>query len=201
MSGQEAGGLGPLLEGPLLDAARRLLGRRLHSTVEGRACEVVITEVEAYGGCDDPASHAYRGRTARNASMFGPPGTLYVYRSYGIHWCANVVIGAEGDPGAVLLRAGTPVLGEAVMRRRRGREDHLADGPGKLAQALGVTGACDGASVLDGPVRVVGEPPPDVTVVAGPRIGVSRAAERPWRFVMATPVNSPPQWGRVRSRG
>lgn len=166
-----------------------LLGRRLVSDIGGSRCEVVITEVEAYGGSDDPASHGHGGRTARNASMFGSPGALYVYRSYGIHWCMNVVTGPEGEASAVLVRAGIASAGEAVMRRRRGRSDHLADGPGKLAQALGVTGEHDGTSLLGGgPVTLSGDPAITGTIVAGPRIGVSRAAERPWRFVVASPV-------------
>lgn len=166
-----------------------LLGRRLVSFVGGFRCEVLLTEVEAYGGGDDPASHAHRGRTARNASMFGPPGTLYVYRSYGVHWCLNVVTGPEGEPSAILLRGGIPLAGESVMRRRRGRLDHLTDGPGKLAQACGVSGEHDGMSLLGGgEVEVVGTPVVEGSVVAGPRVGVSRAADRPWRFVVAAPV-------------
>ncbi len=174
-----------LLGGPVVGAARGLLGRRLRSEIGGSPTEVVISEVEAYGGGDDPASHAAGGATPRNTAMYGPPGTLYVYRSYGIHWCLNVVTGPAGSASAVLVRGGLPVFGEAVMAGRRGRSDHLADGPGKLAQALGVTGAHDGTSVFDGPVRILGEASRDIAVVAGPRVGISRAADRPWRFVLA----------------
>lgn len=176
-----------LLSGDVVAAARALLGRRLRSEVGGVPCEVVLTEVEAYGGAEDPASHGSGGRTRRNASMFRAAGTLYVYRSYGIHWCLNAVTGPIGEPAAVLLRAGRPVLGEEVMERRRGRVDHLCDGPGKLAQALGVTGEHDGSSLLDGPVRLVGHPPAGIRIAAGPRVGISRAAERPWRFRLVEP--------------
>ena len=176
-----------LLSGDVVAAARALLGRRLRSEVGGVPCEVVLTEVEAYGRAEDPASHGSGGRTRRNASMFRAAGTLYVYRSYGIHWCLNAVTGPIGEPAAVLLRAGRPVLGEEVMERRRGRVDHLCDGPGKLAQALGVTGEHDGSSLLDGPVRLVGHPPAGIRIAAGPRVGISRAAERPWRFRLVEP--------------
>jgi DNA-3-methyladenine glycosylase len=181
--------LAELLAGPVPEAAMGLLGRRLVSHVGGVRCDVLLTEVEAYGGADDPASHAHRGPTARNASMFGPGGTLYVYRSYGVHWCLNVVSGPEGEASAVLLRGGIPVAGESEMRRRRGRPDHLTDGPGKLAQALAVTGSHDGTWLLGGgEVEILGSPQVGGAVVTGPRIGVSRASERPWRFVIAAPV-------------
>jgi DNA-3-methyladenine glycosylase len=172
-----------LLSGPVVDAATGLLGRHLTSTVGGDTTRVIITEVEAYAGEDDPASHAFRGRTPRNGVMFGPPGGLYVYRSYGIHWCMNVVCGAEGSPRAVLLRGGVAVAGVEVMEERRGRSANLADGPGKLCQALGVDGGLDGSSIFDGPVTISGEPIPG-TVVAGPRIGITKATEREWRFVL-----------------
>lgn len=114
--------------------------------------------------------------------MFGPAGRLYVYLSYGMHWCANVVVGPEGDASAVLLRGGTPVRGRSVMERRRGRSDHLTDGPGKLCQALGIDGSFDGES-LDGP-RVWLEPgEPPAGWEATPRVGISKATEKLWRFV------------------
>lgn len=177
-----------LLGGDVVAAARGLLGRRLRSEIGGVACEVVLTEVEAYGGADDPASHAYRGPTAGNASMFGPAGTLYVYRSYGVHWCMNAVTGPAGSPSAVLLRAGRVLAGEQDMRRRRGREDHLCDGPGRLSQALGVTGQEDGTCLLDGPVRLLAGPAAHGRVEAGPRVGITRAADRPWRFRLFLPL-------------
>ena len=181
-------GLAALLSGEVVGAARGLLGRRLRSDLDGVACEVLLTEVEAYGGADDPASHACGGPTARNVSMFGPPGTLYVYRSYGVHWCMNAVTGPAGRAAAVLLRAGRPLVGEEHMRRRRGRADHLCDGPGRLAQALGVAGEQDGISLLGGPVRLLGEPPGGGRVEAGPRVGITRAADRPWRFRLILPA-------------
>lgn len=174
-----------LLAGPVVDVARRLLGMRIRTEFDGVPTEAMLDEVEAYAGEQDPASHAYRGRTARNGAMFGPPGTLYVYRSYGMHWCMNIVTGERGLPHAVLLRGGVPTNGEETMVSRRGRRDHLADGPGKLTQALGVVGDHDGTSVLDGPVRLLrGAAPPNTTVVATPRIGITRAADRLWRFVL-----------------
>lgn len=174
----------PDLSGPVDRAARRLLGCRLVTDFGGRVA-AVIEEVEAYGGADDPASHAYRGRTARNSSMFGPAGTLYVYRSYGIHWCANIASGPAGRGEAVLIRGGRVVEGREAAARRRGRADHLADGPGKLTQALAITGGHDGASVFTGPVRLEPGPAPDpASVHTTPRIGITKEAARPWRFVL-----------------
>jgi DNA-3-methyladenine glycosylase len=174
-----------VLAGDVADAARSLLGCRLRSSVGGAICEVELREVEAYGGGDDPASHGYRGRSRRNASMFGPPGTLYVYRSYGIHWCLNVVAGAAGTAAAILLRAGRATMGEETMIARRGRRDHVADGPGKLAQALAVDAGYDGIDLLgEGSVRLlprIGPPPP---LEATPRIGITRETDRRWRFVV-----------------
>lgn len=171
---------------PVDEVARRLLGARLGSMVGGELTAVELTEIEAYGGEDDPASHAYRGRTPRNESMFGPAGTIYVYRSYGVHWCMNIVTGLPGRGEAVLLRGGRPVAGEAVMARRRRRATNLADGPGKLTQALGISAAHDGLRLgstdlvsLDLPVRPVG------TILATPRVGISQEVGRPWRFVLA----------------
>jgi len=180
-------GLAALLTGGVVAAARGLLGLRLRSEIGGVACEVILTEVEAYGGADDPASHAFGGPGNRNASMFGPAGTLYVYRSYGVHWCMNVVTGARGRASAVLLRAGRPLAGEEHMRHRRGRADCLCNGPGRLAQALGVSGEQDGTSLFDGPVWLLTGPAAGGQVVAGPRVGITRAADRPWRFRLILP--------------
>lgn len=163
--------------------AKRLLGSLIRTTVDGIPTEVMLNEVEAYAGADDPASHAYTGGTPRTASLFGPPGTLYVYRSYGIHWCMNVVTGEPGLPHAVLLRGGTPTEGLEAMVERRGRSDHLTDGPGKLCQALGVTGAMDGSSVVDGPLRLEWRVP-RTEINSTPRIGLTRAADRLWRYVL-----------------
>ena len=176
-----------VLAGPVLKVAPQLLGMRLLSLVDGQPTELVVTEVEAYAGSADPASHAYRGPTARNRSMFAGAGTLYVYRSYGLHWCANVVTGGPGSGCAVLLRAGVPSRGLEVMRRRRGRDDHLADGPGKLCQALAISGSHDGEDLLgEGPVRLLaghGGVPYRTT----PRVGITRAVDLPWRFVADYP--------------
>jgi len=147
-----------------------------------------IVEVEAYGGAQDPASHAYRGPTRRNATMFGPAGGLYVYFTYGMHWCANVVCGDEGEGVAVLLRAGAPLTGLDAMwaaRPAARRERDLTNGPAKLCQALGIDGAQDGADLTMPGSEVVlvddGVAPPR-RPVRGPRIGISVAVERPWRW-------------------
>jgi DNA-3-methyladenine glycosylase len=177
-------------------AAPTLLGSSLVSELGGSTVRVRITEVEAYKGSDDPASHAYRGRTRRNGSMFERPGTLYVYRSYGIHWCANVAAGPEGVGWGILFRGGEIVEGLAVARLRRGREDDLANGPGKLAQALGIDHSHNGSQLLDGssPLRLEPGPAPDL-VVATPRVGISQARERPWRFAAVTAATSPAREG------
>jgi len=171
-------------EGDVTTVARALLGARLTTTAGDVATAIVIDEVEAYGGADDPASHAYRGRTGRNASMFGPAGTLYVYRIYGMHWCANVVVGPPDTAAAVLVRGGVPVSGRDEMTARRGRADHLTDGPGKVCEALAITGRDDGTSLIDGPVRLeVPVDAEDLRIEATPRIGITVATDRLWRFV------------------
>lgn len=144
-----------------------------------------IVEVEAYDP-DDPAAHGFRGRTARNASMFGPPGHAYVYRSYGLHWCLNFVCEPEGSAAAVLIRALEPLHGVEAMRARRGLEDArlLCAGPGRLCEALGVTREHDGLP-LDRPPFELRPGPPSVEVVLGPRIGISVATELPWRYAAA----------------
>jgi DNA-3-methyladenine glycosylase len=143
-----------------------------------------IVEVEVYDH-EDPASHGYRGRTARNAAMFGPAGHAYVYRSYGIHWCLNLVCGEEGVPAAVLLRALEPTHGLQAMRARRGLDDPrvLCSGPGRLCQALGVTGDHDGLP-LDEPPFELHARERKTEVVAGPRIGISQARDLPWRYAL-----------------
>ena len=146
----------------------------------------VIVEVEAYGP-DDPASHGYRGRTPRNASMFGPAGHAYVYRSYGVHWCLNVVCGGDGVPEAALIRAIEPTHGLDAMAERRGLDAPrlLCSGPGRLCQALAVTGAeHDGLRLDRAPFELRARESP-VEIHAGPRIGLTRADARPWRFVLA----------------
>jgi len=190
--------LDELLGGDVWQVARHLLGWHLRTDVAGEPTVVRIVEVEAYAGADDPASHAFSGRTPRNDAMFGGPGVLYVYRSYGIHWCMNVVVGPPGLPHAVLLRAGEPVIGREVMEQRRGRADHLVDGPGKLCQALAVDGSMNRSEVRRGPVRLMpGTRRLGETVAVTPRIGISRAVDMPWRFLLVgrdgrTESESPP---------
>ncbi len=185
--------------GPSLRVAPRLLGCVLeHQTPEG-VVAVQLTEVEAYEGSADPASHSYRGRTARNGVMYGPPGHAYVYFTYGMHFCVNLVCEPEDTAAAVLLRAGRVIEGTslAAARRLAGRpgsrvpDRDLARGPARLCQALGIDRAQDGADVCDpaAPLRVrpgpAGPPPPGPPrprVSRGPRVGVSSAAGRPWRF-------------------
>lgn len=144
-----------------------------------------IVEVEAYEQ-DDPASHSFRGRTARTASMFGPPGHAYVYRSYGVHWCLNLVCAPEGRAEAALVRALVPERGLEAMRRRRGVEEEraLCSGPGRLCQALGITRALDGRPLDEPPFELLArEAEPELAV--GTRIGITRAVERPWRYGLA----------------
>jgi DNA-3-methyladenine glycosylase len=142
----------------------------------------MIVEVEAYHHTD-PAAHSYRGRTERNAVMFGPPGYAYVYRSYGIHWCLNFVCEAAGSASAVLIRAMEPTHGLAVMRRRRGVKDErlLCSGPGRLCEALGITGTHNGLA-LDQPPFILVAPAQPAEIVAGPRIGITKAVEQAWRY-------------------
>lgn len=165
--------------------ARSLLGCYLvHESPRGRVVGRLV-EVEAYCGPRDPASHAFR-RTRRSEVMWGPPGTAYVYLSYGAHACLNVVTEPLGRPGAVLLRALEPVLGIALMHRRRGREDRwqLASGPGRLTQALGVTLAHNRADLVSGPLYLARRNGPVGPIAATPRIGISVATNRRWRFVV-----------------
>lgn len=165
-----------------LDAApcaRALIGWTL--TVDGVGG--VIVETEAYDR-GDPASHSFRGPTARNAAMFGPVGRAYVYRIYGVHWCLNLVCGQAGSGQAVLIRALAPTQGIETMQRRRGLEVDraLCSGPGKLCQALGVTGAHDGRALDQPPFALTAPTGPAPEILTGPRIGLTKAVETPWRF-------------------
>lgn len=145
-----------------------------------------ISEVEAYAGDDDPASHAFRGRTNRNAAMFGAAGHLYVYFTYGMHFCANVVTSEPGVATAVLLRAIEPIDGIEMMIARRGRSDNLADGPGKVCQALGIDRADDGTSLLEGPIGIYDDGwTSNRGVLVSPRIGITKAVDAPWRWRLA----------------
>ncbi|MGX1549347.1 DNA-3-methyladenine glycosylase [Streptomyces adustus] len=182
--------LGSFLARPAEEVAPELLGAVLTHETSGGTVRIAITETEAYSGAADPASHAYRGRTPRNAVMFGPAGHLYVYRSHGLHWCANIVTGTEGDASAVLIRAGRVVEGEDLARRRRGAKvetARLARGPGNFCQALGITAEHNGADLLRGASVALseGEPVPAALVRIGPRVGVSKAHDWQHRFFLA----------------
>jgi DNA-3-methyladenine glycosylase len=175
------------------DLAPALLNKLLvHRTLDGTRLTARVVEVEAYLGSDDAGSHAYRGMTPRTEVMFGTPGHLYVYFTYGMHWCANVV-GAHpnrGDAAAVLLRAAAPVAGLATMRERRvkaRRDRDLLAGPARLTQAFGITGTDNGADLVRGPIRILddGVPPPDPPGIST-RIGLAagRGDDAPWRFTV-----------------
>lgn len=170
-------------------AAHRLLG----ATLNGRGVRAVIVEVEAYGGVPDgpwpdAAAHSYRGISGRNAVMFGPPGRLYTYRSHGIHVCANVSCGPDGTAAAVLLRAAAIEEGADAARARRGelvRAAALARGPGNLCSALGITMEDNGIDLFDPASAITLQLNESLTAVPGPRVGVSQAADRPWRLWLA----------------
>jgi len=181
---------------PSVPVAPDLLGCVLEHQTEAGLVAVELTEVEAYAGASDPASHAYRGKTARNAVMFGPPGHAYVYFTYGMHFCVNLVCLGNGSASAVLLRAGRIIEGEELARARRTRGTtnipfrDLARGPARLCQALDIDRSLDGADVCvpDSPLRMRW-PEAGTTarsaerkVASGPRVGISVAAEVPWRF-------------------
>ncbi|MFI5836907.1 DNA-3-methyladenine glycosylase [Micromonospora sp. NPDC051300] len=181
----------PWLDAPAADVAataRTLLGW----IVSANGVRIRLTEVEAYAGAgEDPASHAHRGPTPRNRVMFGPAGHVYVYFVFGMHWCANIVCGRDGEAAAVLLRAGEVVdgIGTARERRPHASDRDLARGPARLVTALGLDRDANGTSAVDGtgPLRLA--PPADpvdpARIVAGPRVGVAAAHDLPWRFWLA----------------
>jgi DNA-3-methyladenine glycosylase len=162
----------------VLEVAPELIG----ATFLCKGVGGVIVELEAYHQTD-PAAHSFNGRTERNAVMFGPPGYAYVYRSYGIHWCLNFVCEPEGSASAVLIRALAPTQGLSAMRRRRGvaEERLLCSGPGRLCEALGITAAHYGLA-LDQPPFEIFARKEDVDIAVGPRIGLTKAVDQPWRF-------------------
>jgi DNA-3-methyladenine glycosylase len=189
-------------------AARNLLGCELRSESPEGTVAVRLVEVEAYRGGDDPASHCYRGKTERNAVMFGPPGHLYVYFVYGLHFCINVVCTTDGEPGAVLLRAGEITEGRELARERRPavrKDEQLASGPARLASVLGITRADNGAdlTVPESPLRLHdGGPVDEDNVRTGPRVGVATAMDLPWRsWIEGSPaVSNYRRGGRRRSK-
>ncbi len=178
-------------EGAAETVARQLLGALLVSEVGGARCVGRIVETEAYPGPHDPASHAAEsiGRTPRNDPMYGPPGTAYIHLNFGVHWCLNAVVGVEGYPAAVLIRALEPIDGLDAMRvRRRGRADRdLTSGPGKLTQAMGIGPDLQRHRLREPPLYLAaGERLPDNRVVRATRVGISRGADREWRFFDST---------------
>jgi len=180
---------------PVRDAARALLGAVLESTLGGRTTSGVIVETEAYEGPDDPASHASTrgGPTDRNRAMWGPPGRAYVYRSYGVHWCMNVVTGEAGHPQAVLVRGIEPLRGEDVMLERREGRRPLAAGPGRVCMALGITDRLYDHDLRRAPLVLrAGWSLEDTSVGVSPRVGVTKAADWPYRFfVLGSPGVTP----------
>jgi len=169
--------------------ARSLLGHLLVSTIGGRRTAGRIVETEAYLGPHDPASHAFGGRrTARTEGMYGPPGTAYIYFTYGMHWCLNAVTRREVHPAAVLIRALEPVAGLVTMRRRRGLmpDRTLCAGPARLCTALGITGGLNGTVLQRGPLRIFRmHVPRGARIARTPRIGITRAADWPLRYLLA----------------
>jgi DNA-3-methyladenine glycosylase len=168
--------------------SRELLGAVLECTTREGVTRGIIVETEAYLGPDDPACHAAAGLTARTLHLFGPPGISYIYLIYGMYWCVNAVTRERGHGAAVLVRAVHPTGGLALMRRRRPRaksDRDLTNGPGKLCMAMGIDGSMSGTSLSDGPIIIrAGAPVPDADVEVTPRIGISRAAEWPLRYLV-----------------
>jgi DNA-3-methyladenine glycosylase len=197
----------PFFDRPAVDVAPDLLGCVLERETSAGLVAVRLTEVEAYMGAADPASHAYRGQTKRNAVMFGPPGHAYVYFTYGMHFCVNLVCQPEGTASAVLLRAGTVIEGESLARTRRTTSRSardLARGPALLCQALSIDRALDGADVCtaDSPLQIAGTTTRSGSICSGPRVGVREGAEVCWRFWLdGDPTVSPYRPHAPRRRG
>jgi len=180
----------PLGAGFFARPAREVAPELIGCVLEGSGVAGVIVEVERYEHWD-AASHSFRGPTPRSAVMFGPPGHIYVYRSYGVHWCVNVVCGAAGQGAAVLLRAVEPTRGIEIMRARRGTASvrDLCRGPGRLAAAFGITGELNGARLGEvpgaGELRILPRERTDLAIDRGPRVGIARDAGRAWRYALA----------------
>jgi DNA-3-methyladenine glycosylase len=168
------------------EAAKRLLGCILEREIDGRRVQVRIVETEAYDQTD-AASHSYKGRTARTETMFGSAGRLYVYFTYGMHYCCNIVVGEEGYGAAVLIRAVEPVIGEDLLEARRGGKKgvELTNGPAKLCQALGIDRRLNGHDLSQQPLRLLLQPEITDDIIITKRVGISRAKDVPWRFYVA----------------
>lgn len=178
----------PELSGRVDDAAKRLLGATLEREIDGTVVRVKIVETEAYDQTD-AASHSYKGRTQRTDVMFGPPGHLYVYFTYGMHYCCNVVVGEEGYGAAVLIRAVEPFENEPLLMKRRGGKSgvELTNGPAKLCQALGIDKQMNGHDLHRPPLKLIFNPPlAQADIVTSERIGISQAKDVPWRFYIET---------------
>lgn len=167
---------------PAVGVARRLLGCILEHEIDGQAVRVMIVETEAYDETD-AASHSFNGRTPRTDVMFGPAGHLYVYFTYGMHYCCNVVTGQEGEGSAVLIRAVQPLVGEDVLVQRRGKTGvEVTNGPAKLCQALGITKEMNGHDLGKSPLKLMLQPPLDGDITQATRVGISKAKDIAWRF-------------------
>lgn len=171
------------LKGSAVEAARRLLGCELEREIDGQRLRVKIVETEAYDQTD-AASHSFKGKTLRTEIMFGPAGHLYVYFTYGMHYCCNVVVGNEGYGAAVLLRAVEPLQGTSLIEKRRGKAGIVAtNGPAKLCQGLGIDKAMNGHDLHEKPLRLIVKPPVDQALITTTeRVGISQAKDVPWRF-------------------
>jgi DNA-3-methyladenine glycosylase len=183
---EPADSLSRLLSEPAEVVAPRLLGCWLERELDGTRLVGKIVETEAYDQ-SDAASHSYRGRTPRTAVMFGPPGYLYVYFTYGMHYCCNVVVGTPGQGAAVLIRALEPLDGVELMRERRAHKDGytVTNGPAKLCQALGINRSLNGHNLRDAPLRLIMQPPlSQPEIVQTTRVGISQAKDQPWRFLI-----------------